>query len=91
MSKAEEAIKQFLQELENIDTRPKSKAVSREAEAEIVPWPKPRPNLVCFGGRIVGKAVVVVSPSDPNWWKGPRAGRSEGVVIVGGSEDGHNS
>jgi hypothetical protein len=41
MSRAEDAIKQFLEDLEKIDTGPKAKPLPRKPEAEIVPWPKP--------------------------------------------------
>jgi hypothetical protein len=39
--------------------------------------------LVCVGGRIIADAVVIVSPSDPNWWR-HREQRCEtdGVVEV---------
>jgi hypothetical protein len=45
--------------------------------------PRPGPVLVCDGGRVVGRAVVIVSPKDPNWWKGPQAVERDGVVEVG--------
>jgi len=43
---------------------------------------RPRPRLVCVAGRIVGDAVVIVSPSDPNWYKGPKAVLTDGEVRV---------
>jgi hypothetical protein len=46
--------------------------------------PRPRPQLVCDHGVVVGRAVVVVGPKDPNWWKGPQAIYRDGVVVVGG-------
>lgn len=45
---------------------------------------KPRPNppvLVCVNGRVIGSAVVIVSPKDPNWWRG-MAVRRDGEIIV---------
>jgi hypothetical protein len=46
------------------------------------PKPRLRPaKLVCVGGRIVGDADVIVSPSDPNWWRG-MAVRKDGLVEV---------
>jgi hypothetical protein len=39
--------------------------------------------LVCVGGEVVADAVVVVSPSDPNWWRRLRyGGEVDGVVTV---------
>lgn len=38
----------------------------------IGPMPKhvrPAPKLVCINGRVIAGAVVIVSPSDPNWWR----------------------
>jgi hypothetical protein len=39
---------------------------------DLMRWRPPlaKPRLVADGGRIVGDADVVVSPEDPNWWKG---------------------
>ena len=36
------------------------------------PWRVDRPKirLICVDGRMVGEAVVIVSPKDPNWWRG---------------------
>ena len=31
---------------------------------------RPRPVLVCAGGRVVGEATVTVGPLDPNWRAG---------------------
>ena len=39
------------------------------------------PRLVCVDGRIVADAVVIVSPADPNWWRG-MAVRHDGEVKV---------
>ena len=47
------------------------------------PEPKPRPmTLVCSGGQIMGSAIVIVSEKDPNWYKGPKAVLTDGVVTV---------
>ena len=43
--------------------------------------PRPRPKLVCVNGRIVADAIVIVSPKDPNWWRG-MAVRRDGEIIV---------
>ena len=40
-----------------------------------------RPKLVCVNGRIVADAIVIVSPKDPNWWRG-MAVRRDGEIIV---------
>ena len=37
--------------------------------------------LVCVDGRIVGDAMVIVSPRDPNWWR-TDAWRTDGEMIV---------
>jgi hypothetical protein len=57
------------------------------SELNAIPRPT-RPNrrvrtakLVCVGGRIIGDADVVVSPSDPNWWRG-MAVRKDGLIEV---------
>ena len=41
-----------------------------------------RPRLVIDRGQVVADAVVIVSPKDPNWWKGPEAIYTDGVVQV---------
>lgn len=56
-------------------------AQTKIVELASKPW-LPRPKLVCVAGRIVAEAQVIVSPRDPNWFKGPRAGRTNGVVQV---------
>ena len=38
-----------------------------------------RPKLVCVDGQVVAEAVVIVSPGDPNWWRG-MAVRSNGEI-----------
>ena len=41
------------------------------------------PMLVCVDGRTVGDAVVIVSPSDPNFWHYRRERcETDGVVTV---------
>jgi hypothetical protein len=67
---------QILEALHNFDkTPPPPKRVKP------LPKTKPKAKLVCVGGRIVGEADVVVSPSDPNWWRG-MAVRKDGLVEV---------
>ena len=41
----------------------------------------PKPKLVCVGGKIIASAIVVVSPKDPNWWKG-KGSQTVGEVCV---------
>ena len=53
------------------------------ADSRAKPKPRPRPQLVCDRGVVVGRAIVVVSPKDPNWLKGPQAIYRDGVVEVG--------
>jgi hypothetical protein len=36
---------------------------------------------VCVNGGIVADAIVIVSPKDPNWWRG-MAVRRDGEIIV---------
>ena len=57
--------------------------MSKRATAELAndTPARPRPVLVCVGGRVIGDAVVVVSEKDPNWWRG-MAVRSNGVIRV---------
>jgi hypothetical protein len=43
--------------------------------------PRKAAKLVVDGGRIVGDAVVVVSPSDPNWF---HAVRTDGEIHLAG-------
>lgn len=40
MSKAEEVIKRFLEDLEKVDVRPRPKCAPKP-EAQVLPWPKP--------------------------------------------------
>jgi hypothetical protein len=43
---------------------------------------RPSPaRLVCVDGRVVADAVVIVSPSDVNWWRG-MAVRRDGEIKV---------
>lgn len=52
-------------------------------DAEPKPWRwLPKPKLVCVDGRVVARAVVIVSPADKNWFLGPKACRTDGVVHV---------
>jgi hypothetical protein len=64
-----------------VDAREKAR---RELEAS-KPFPKkkppPRPVLACVNGNIVADAVVIVSSSDPNWWRG-MAVRRDGEIQV---------
>ena len=60
-------------------------AIWARLDALCGPGPKrPKLKLVCVGGRIVADARVIVSPDDPNWYKGPRAVLTNGVVTVRG-------
>jgi len=59
----------------------------REALQEIgVPDPplRPRPVLICRDGRIVGDAVVIVSPRDPNWYRNYLVKEFDGEIRVQG-------
>jgi len=42
--------------------------------------PRPRPKLVCVDGRVVGDAVVIVSPRDPNWYRNYLADGFDGEI-----------
>jgi hypothetical protein len=44
--------------------------------------PPPRPKLVCVDGRVVGDAVVIVSPRDPNWYRNHLANGFDGEIRV---------
>ena len=52
---------------------------------EIVSRGKPKPRLpkpaICVNGRIIASAVVIVSPSDVNWWRA-MAVRRNGEIQV---------
>jgi hypothetical protein len=51
----------------------------------VKPRPKrpPRPmKLICMNGRVVADARVIVSPSDPNWYRRPIAEPFDGVVRI---------
>ena len=37
--------------------------------------------LICVDGRIIADAVVIVSPSDPNWWRGMAVKRNGEIVV----------
>jgi hypothetical protein len=54
---------------------------ARKIEVKVNP-PRPRPKLVCVDGRIVGSAVVVVSPRDPNWYRRTLALDFDGEIRV---------
>ena len=43
---------------------------------------RPKPKLVCVNGVVVGNAVVVVLPRDPNWWRNHLGGSFDGEVKV---------
>ena len=60
-------------------------AVSPKRTADLVALSedRPRPKLVCVGGRVVGDAVVIVSERDPNWWRG-MAVRCNGEIQLNG-------
>ena len=50
---------------------------------EIRPSPaRPSPVLVCVDGRVVGEAVVIVSPRDPNWYRNHLADDFDGEIRV---------
>ena len=57
---------------------------------ELMRWRPPlaKPRLVCDGGKIDGDADVVVSPDDPNWWKGEAIFRDGRVTVrkIGGRQ-----
>jgi hypothetical protein len=56
------------------------------AQVREIAQPKPGPaqvaRLVCAEGQVVADAIVIVSPSDPNWARGPKAIYTDGVVTV---------
>jgi len=41
-----------------------------------------RPVLVCVNGEVVGDAVVIVSPRDPNWYRSSLADGFGGEIRV---------
>jgi len=43
---------------------------------------RPRPRLVCRNGKVVGDAVVIVSPRDPNWYRNHLADGFDGEITV---------
>jgi hypothetical protein len=45
-------------------------------------WFKPRLNLVCVNGLVVGTAVVIVSPKDPNWYRHRNVEGFDGEITV---------
>jgi len=59
-------------------------AVSPKRTAELVALleERPRPKLVCLDGRVVGDAVVIVSPRDPNWYRHYLADGFDGEIRV---------
>jgi len=59
-------------------------AVSPERTADLVALSekRPRPKLVCVDGRVVGDAVVIVSPRDPNWYRHYLADGFDGEIRV---------
>jgi hypothetical protein len=50
-------------------------------ELELATRP-PLPVLVCRNGVIVGDAVVIVSPRDPNWYRNDLGGKLNGEIRV---------
>jgi hypothetical protein len=60
---------------------PKPQIKSILGNATVAP-PRPKPvTLVCVNGQIVADATVIVSPSDPNWWRGMAVCR-DGEILV---------
>jgi hypothetical protein len=41
-----------------------------------------KPKLICVDGQVVGSAVVVVSPRDPNWWRRTWSREFDGEIRV---------
>jgi hypothetical protein len=44
--------------------------------------PRPGPKLICIDGKVVGDAVVIVSPRDPNWYRNYRGGNFNGEIKI---------
>jgi hypothetical protein len=81
VSAPEEEPRMTLEEILNANPRkrtPEERLKIRLASCK----PPPRPmKLVCVDGRVIAGAQVIVSPSDPNWWRG-MAVRRNGEILV---------
>ena len=60
----------------------RNEALQQPPETILGRCARPRPKLICINGRVIGDAVVIVSPRDPNWYRRSLSGGFDGEITV---------